>query len=585
MSETERENRILLTLIKIVLSNILNLIELEDRFGKKLRVFGFKPKGSRYRKMITRNLKEEAVLYQSINGFKRLEPRIGFIKNTLEMILSCIDLTDERDNVVYPYSFRLKDLKHWLVPLHLNDFLCQLAWPCTVHCSFCYQKGTPSRLRTKRYLSIVEIRTRLKYYNLKKGIGLTFGTTFDVDENLENPYIFEILQTLRAQDKNIPFSISTNGATLTEAHIRKLADLQPVQLHLSLNSANPLIRQYVMHDPFPDIAINSVKLLNRYEIPFVLSCVMWPTIPFTDIAETINYAHHYKTLFVVAWLPGYTKYLPGVKSFNTPRFWNKALKFLDHLRDDVSTPIIYPPASMLHESNEYQKVDSAYVHGVIRYSPAYNAGIKKGDLVVQINGTKVDGRESARRILNHCRDGKIDLLLKREDRPLIVTLRRPAEKEYRYPYTFQSSRFIFPFGIVMLQGFDHRYLLDIENYVRLYSSKNILILSSKIIQPTLEYLLKKYDIAKRNRVNIFTEIPRNLFFGGNIIIGDLFVTNDFVAAIRKWQRKHQGKPDLILIPSSPFSSWGRDLTGEVNLSIERITGIPTQIIYNERIWA
>jgi MoaA/NifB/PqqE/SkfB family radical SAM enzyme len=584
-----KKNRILFDYIKIVLSNILQIVELEDIYGKKLEVYGFKKKDCRYRNSIKRNNKnreDKGVLrYQSIDFYTRLEPRIRFLKKYLEEILACIDLTDEANNVLYPYSFRLKELKEWLVPLHINDFLGQLAWQCTVKCEFCYQKGLHAKMRTRGVLSIEEIMTRLKYYNPGKAVGLTQGTIFNGNEKLNNPHIFEILRKLRDKNKNIPFGLSTNGERLTEANIRKLVDLKPIQIHLSLNSANPGTRKAIMHDFHPEIAVNSVQLLEKYKLPFAVSCVLWPTIRFSDITKTITYAADHNALFFIAWMPGYSKYFSKEKLFDALKFWDKSFKYLNDLRDKVSIPIIYPPASMLYEKNKYHVYDLPHIHGVIKHSPAYNSGIRNGDLVLEINNERTNGRETARQLLEKYRDKEIKLLLQRKGEIFDVTLKKLKKKEYRYPYTHDSSKFIFPFGIIMLQGIDYRYLQDIEDYIKIYSAKNVLVLTSKIIRPVLEHLLEKQKTADNSKANIFVEVPRNEFFGGSVIIGDLLVVDDFIKAINKWKKKHRRKPDLILIPASPFSNWGRDLIGEINLDIERTTGVPVEFIHNEPIWA
>ena len=63
-------------------------------------------------------------------------------------------------------------------------------------------------------------------------------------------------------------------------------------------------------------------------------------------------------------------------------------------------------------------------------------------------------------------------------------------------------------------------------------------------------------------------------------MGDLLVVEDFVDCITEYIVKKKCKPDLVVIPSSPFnlSGWGRDLTGECYLNIERKTGIKTELL-------
>jgi len=82
------------------------------------------------------------------------------------------------------------------------------------------------------------------------------------------------------------------------------------------------------------------------------------------------------------------------------------------------------------------------------------------------------------------------------------------------------------------------------------------------------------------------EVPVNDYFGGNILMGDLLVVEDFIRHIKKHISTNRANPDVVIIPSSPFSlgDWGRDLTGRVYLDIERCVGIPVELLECEPIY-
>ncbi|MDD4859053.1 MAG: hypothetical protein PHR56_02485, partial [Dehalococcoidales bacterium] len=77
------------------------------------------------------------------------------------------------------------------------------------------------------------------------------------------------------------------------------------------------------------------------------------------------------------------------------------------------------------------------------------------------------------------------------------------------------------------------------------------------------------------------------YFGGNIFMGDLLVVQDFIDAIAEYIERTGKRPDLVIIPSSPFnlSGWGRDLTGRVYLDIQRHAGVPVELLPCETIFA
>ncbi|MDY6844321.1 MAG: hypothetical protein SVW57_09565, partial [Thermodesulfobacteriota bacterium] len=68
--------------------------------------------------------------------------------------------------------------------------------------------------------------------------------------------------------------------------------------------------------------------------------------------------------------------------------------------------------------------------------------------------------------------------------------------------------------------------------------------------------------------------------------GDLLVVQDYIDYITDYEENGNTRPDLVVIPSSPFnlSGWGRDLTGRVYLDIERQTGIPVEILACQTIY-
>jgi hypothetical protein len=69
-------------------------------------------------------------------------------------------------------------------------------------------------------------------------------------------------------------------------------------------------------------------------------------------------------------------------------------------------------------------------------------------------------------------------------------------------------------------------------------------------------------------------------------LGDLLVVQDFIDCIREYLARGNPRPDLVVIPSSPFAlgEWKRDLTGRVYLDIERETGIPVELLECEPIY-
>jgi len=82
--------------------------------------------------------------FQDIKNASLYEPRITYIKDLLESLLTVVDL--ERDgNLVKVDGFRLKNLKDWRVPSSCDPrrYSATSARRCNAGCLFCYNRGNP----------------------------------------------------------------------------------------------------------------------------------------------------------------------------------------------------------------------------------------------------------------------------------------------------------------------------------------------------------------------------------------------------------------------------------------------------------
>ncbi len=78
-------------------------------------------------------------------------------------------------------------------------------------------------------------------------------------------------------------------------------------------------------------------------------------------------------------------------------------------------------------------------------------------------------------------------------------------------------------------------------------------------------------------------VPENEFFGGerdaSRTSGSLRISHARLALTSR----HDGKPDLVILPSSFLSRWGRDLLGVPYTELERVLGIDVALVQCERI--
>lgn len=516
------------------------------------------------------------------------EPCIMYIKKQLESLLGLIEL--EKDgHVVEIDGFRLKNLAGWVSEEETTLWrnIGSLSTYCNCDCVFCFRKGNPpdapgsslALVVSKYQKSLEEASTRCEYYSpqTKRGLLTTFE---DLGEISVHPQFIDILRLVRETSPDELLDFTTSGSGLTEDMVASLSELKPVYLEISLNSCNPETRRRVMKDRNPEIAIKSIPLLRKYGIPFGGSIVAWPSIPIEDIRQTILYLDAYEARTVKVNLPGYTKFFTNEKLFDTNEYWTYLVNNIKDIKREVRAPLTWEP---------YMFADDGIVPiitGVIKNSPADKVGLRYDDVILEINSQEVKFREVARKLMikQSLDDIQRTLKIRRKSDVLEVTLiDNYSIEDDLYPYKPRGYTAIGQyFGLFLHQGFDVHALNKLREIIAQNGAKNVLFLSSKLMRCTLEKLLPLLsDYKSFQNVKITVDVAPNRFFGGNVIMGDLNVVEDYIDCIEEFLRKNE-RPDLIVIPETPFT-YGRDLLGRTYLDIERRFNIPVELLHTTRI--
>jgi hypothetical protein len=508
------------------------------------------------------------------------EPRIGYIRRLLETLLTVVDLESE-GRPVRVDGFRLKDLSPWMTSGGgVSDILAHAATRCNLSCRFCYNRGTTPALTLRYENPSDEYRTitrRIAHYVPGSGLNI-FPDMASPCEMLDHPRISDILVQLREKTGEC-FRISTNGSTLTPQLVDMLAAAGPVYLDISINSASPARRRWLMRDENPEVAINAPGLLESHGIPYSLVIVPWP---FPSISEMIDdldrtfdfISHHHPTLVQIS-LPGYTRTLLPEKLGFGEDAWAAVKQYVKNRRSLSNCPIVMRPG-LYEEYDLPERINVPSLIGVIENSPLDTAGIQKNDRIVKINGIPVKNRPQARSLLTvlHQSDLKttrIGVLRDGESLDIPVDLCRRG-----YPYLPEAVTHlgaVFSSGGIPESWMDH-----LRETVSLGSAKSVLLLTSRLIRPALELMISKTPWF--STIDLHLAVPENRYFGGNISMGDLLVVEDIISAVKEFITDRKITPDLIVLPASPFhmSGWGRDLTGRVWLDIERALGIPVALV-------
>jgi hypothetical protein len=517
--------------------------------------------------------------YHSVKAFAREEPRVELVAQMLKSVLAVVDLEFEGQPVRVD-GFRLRDLENWRTApeVSLEQNLGSLSTACNCKCMFCYEDGNPPGLfdREPRFVSVEEAATRRRYLHDGRGLPRESKGFF---EPLTNPDFLALLELIREDDPCLVIDVTTNGALLTEETIARLAELKPIYVNVSLISADEPTRRAVMRDRHAASAIRAIELLRMNEIPFMGTLVPAPDQGLDDVQETLEYLDGQQARLIRVAMPGLSRFhpsfKPGVIEAWLPLVRDRILDVRSHLQ----TPVIISPYTHVTSSID------AVVEGTVRNSPAAKAGIKQGDRVTVVDGTEVVSRAHAASLLDRAsKAGVVDAQIVQDGMLRQVRLSEPPADVAAYPYRpggYRSLDFAgMRFGLVLPGAFHLQWVKQIHAAIHAREARAVVVVVSRYFRDLVTELLADLPLPEGATVELLT--PRNRFFGGAVDVGDLWVLEDIAAAAREFADE-RGKPDLLVMPDSFLSRWGRDLLGVPYTELESSLGINVALVHCQRI--
>ncbi len=425
---------------------------------------------------------------------------------------------------------------------------------CNLRCVFCSNIQNPRgvQIYAVSHLPLSLVKGLIPCLDSRRKIIIgEAATRINEGEPFTHPLIWQVLEAVRECHPATPLQITTNGTLLNRAAVNRLADLEPLSVNLSLNSATPEGRYLLMGDREPDRALEAARLLGEAGIEYHGSLVAMPhLVGWPDLEDTCRFLQDQGVATIRIFLPGFTKLAPSWLRFHPEEAYRQLRLWVRQQQERLRTPLLLEPPPI--EAGESLKAEIA---GVIAGSPAAWAGLQAGDTITAVCGRPVRCRTEAFRLAERFAHPVLDVV-----RPGLLTASNSCSI-----FKKRSGRS----GLVMHYDLDWNLVESATRVIRRHQARRVLILTSVWGFPWLHMVLPEWRRRACGEVHL-AAVP-NHFFGGSIAAAGLLTTLDFASAIRAIRRQSERDYDLLLLPGIAFDNRGRDLLGRSYTHLQAIT--------------
>ncbi len=409
---------------------------------------------------------------------------------------------------------------------------------CNLRCIFCSNAQNPKGVETFFLppLPLPLVRQLIALLDPRRKIIIgEAASRLTEGEPLTHPDFWTILAIIRRIYPKTTIQITTNGWLLNRTAIKKLSDMRPLEINLSLNSATPRGRWLLMGDRRASRVLEAADLLAEAGITYHGSIVAMPhLVGWQDLKLSCSFLQEHGAATIRIFLPGFTKLTLLALRFDPRIIYHKLRQFQKEQEAVSNIPLLLEPFLW-----EDWRGLQARVAGVIPGSPAESAGIRRGDIIKSVNGNPVKSRVDA---------------FKRVYKSVHPCLEREGRE---FPVSFWKEKHDGA-GIVMNYDLDWVLVKKARRVIRDHKARNVLVLTSIWGMPWLRAVLPEWE---GDGAKIHLAAVSNGFFGGSIASAGLLTTLDFRKTLREIIENQGDVFDLVLLPGIAFDSSGRDLLG------------------------
>jgi len=433
--------------------------------------------------------------------------------------------------------------------LHAN--VLALSSRCDSRCVFCSHKNNPPGIAVAHVglRSMDDVRRTIAFLSPEHVITIGESATPIVEgEPLTHPDLPQIVELLRRAFPDTPVEITTNGRHLTAELIAAFEAAGGLSLSVSLNSASVRGRQILMGDSPEQSrrALEGVQMLGRSTLRFSGSLVAMPNlVGWDDLRATVRFLAENGAQAVRVIVPAWSDRADSSLFPDAATIFSEVRRFVAGMTVDAPCPVLLEPSC----ATDLTPV----VSGVVSGSPAWRAGIRAGDVFVDINGKELFSRVDAWKSLSV--QGPVQARV----------VRGGATREVSWFSDSEGAS-----GVTMEYDFDPERAKKLGHLVAGGRGRSLLLASefgSEVVGVVVEQLGLDDGAAEVFAV-------KNLTFGGTIRAAGLLTVDDYLAALDSWRRSRSTDVAQLIVPLESFDFLGLDLKRRHSSELARAAGVP-----------